>query len=306
MYVRVMRTAILAFFVAQTLLSAPSSDLDVRVTKEIDRLSAVLKAIDTPSLSADIKPMVDGNRKGLDRVREATTPLARLYRLRNAYIGIETLRFALDHKSAESSIAAVQKLADASRAGVMKPLATISGPSLQIALQQAAANRAEKLFKASVPYGKVAGAPSGLFYVGEAEANRRFRDFVESLNLGMASEPRPNASAIRAALAKLDTAALAVYDKDPAGRFTANLSSRLKEAHELSDRGWLEGAALTLLEARDDLQKKNLGVNLATTATSKDSIATIFPSYASLFTAQAAEKQIPKSVTVTLVRWPYT
>jgi len=99
-----MRIALFAFFVAQTLLSAPS-DVDVRLTKEIDRLNGVLKSLDTPA--PDIKPMIEGNRVMLDRARTAASPLVRLYRLRDAYVGIETLRYDLEHKSAESSLDAV-------------------------------------------------------------------------------------------------------------------------------------------------------------------------------------------------------
>jgi hypothetical protein len=308
-----MRIALLSFFLATRLLA---SDLDARLSKELDRLDATLRTIDSPSLEKDAKPIVEGNRVLLNRARAATSPFVRVYRMRDAYVGIETLRYVIDHKAAEASLARVQTLANASRSAIEKPLAPMSGPALQLALRQIVANRAEKLFRASVPFGKAASPANGLFYLGEAEGNRKFRDFIESLPFGGGAEPRPNPSAIQSALTKLDTAALAAFEDDPAGRSAVPLSARLKEARELSDRGWLEGAALTLTEAQLDLNRREPAGLLkhAATPARTDSIATmwsaedggVLPLYASLFANTPAGKKIPKNVTVTLVRWPYT
>ena len=310
-----MRIALLAHvLLAQTVLAAPAH-LDVRVANELDRLEGIVHAIDTPALSKDVKPMLEGNRVLLNRARAAASPLVRVYRMRDAYVGIETLRYALNHKAAESDLAAVQALADAVRASIEKPLAPISGPALQVALRQIVANRAQKLLRASVPFGKAASPANGLFYIGEAEGNRRFRDFIETLPFGTGGEPRPNAGALRADLAKLDTAALAAFEEDPAGRSAVPLSARLKESRELLDRGMLEGAALTMLEAQIDLSRRGTAISARkSAATPRDSIAAVFaeenkavlPLYASFFVGGVAEKKIPKNVTVTLVRWPYT
>jgi hypothetical protein len=310
-----MRFALAALFVTQTLLSAPPPHLETRLSRELDRLDVVLKTIDSPALAKDVKPIVEGNRMLLNRARAATSPLVRLYRMRDAYVGIETLRYVLEHKSDESSLAAVQALADASRASIDKRLPAISGPALQVALRQIVANRAQKLLRASVPFGKAASPANGLFYIGEAEGNRRFRDYLETLPFGTGSEPQPNPAAIRSTLARLDTAALAAFEEDPAGRSAVPLSARLKEARELADRGMLEGASLTMLEAQLGLQRRGTAIDAPTSAaTPHDSIAAMFanenkevlPLYASLFSNAPAEKKIPKNVTVTLVRWPYT
>ncbi len=317
-----MRIALASLLVAMAVLAATS--LDAPLTRELDRLDATLRGIDTPSLSKDAKPIVEGNRTLLARARAAASPLVRVYRMRDAYVGIETLRYVIEHKSAEADLARVQALANASRGAIEKPLAPMSGPALQIALRQIVANRAEKLFRASVPYGKAAAPANGLFYLGEAEGNRKFRDFIASLSFGGAAEPRPNAAAVKAALTKLDTAALAAFEENPAGRSTVQLSARLKEARELADRGMLEGAALTLLEAQLDISRREAPAGaLKRTATLRphmDSIAAmwqamgaeearadeVLPLYASLFANVRPEKKIARDVTVTLVRWPYT
>jgi hypothetical protein len=318
-----MRIALLSFLVAAQLSASP---VELRLSKEIDRLDALLRGMNTASTP---QAMIEGNRTLLNRARAATSPLLKLYRMRDAFVGVETLRYALEHKSAESDLRRVQALADASRAAIEEPLAPMNGPALQLALRQIVANRAEKLLVASVPFGKAASPANGLFYVGEADSNRKFRDFVSGLSLAMPAEPRPNLAAIRAALKRLDGEALAAFEKDPAGRSAVGLSARLKEARELADRGSVEGAALTLLEAQLDISRRGAPPSKARTTprlVPSDSIASVFqtaaredggetsrmilgdvlPLYASLFATVPGEPKTPKNVTVTLVRWPYT
>jgi hypothetical protein len=303
-----MRTSLLLLFLATRVLASPVDD---RLAKEIARLDSVLKSLDTPSLAQDARPMLDGNRSLLNHARSTANPSLRLYRLRDAAIGIDTLNYILGHKRDESDMKRVQALADAVRPSIDKQLAPMSAPALQHALRQVAANRAQKLLRASIPYGKASGPANGLFYIGEAEGNRRYRDFVESVPLGNTSEARPNPAAIASTLKRLDSAALAVYDKDPTGRAAAALSATLKEARELADRGMLEGAALLMTEAQ-----RTAAVPVAN-AVHTDSISSalqasetvpkdVIPLYASLFANTTAERNIPKNVTVTLVRWPYT
>ena len=302
------------------------SPLEPRLTQEIDRLDALLRSVNS---AAAPQAMIEGNRTLLARARSASTPLLRVYRLRDVYVGIETLRYAVDHKSAESDLARVQALANAARPAIDKPLSAMNAPALQLALRQIVANRAEKLLRASVPYGKASSPANGLFYIGEAEGTRKFRDLLESLSFGGTSEVRPNAAAINAALTKLDTSALAAFEQDPAGRSAAGLSARLKEARELAERGSLEGAALTLLEAQLDISRRSAPqakAAVALRAPRGDSIAAVFeaaaredggdtarilmntvlPLYGSLFVNGPIEKNARKIVTVTLVRWPYT
>jgi hypothetical protein len=317
-----MRIALLSLLLAAQLSASP---LEPRITKEIERLDAVLRGISPAAAPA---AMIEGNRTLLNRARAATSPLLKLYRLRDAYVGIETLQYALDHKPAENDLRRVQALADVSKAAIDEPLAPMNGPALQLALRQIVANRAQKLLVASVPFGKAASPANGLFYVGEADSNRKFRDFVSSLSFGMPAEPRPRLAAINAELNRLDTVALAAFEKDPAGRSAVGLSARLKEARELADRGSLEGASLTLLEAQLDISRRGTpsAKVKATAAVPKDSITSVFenaaredggetsrmitsdvlPLYASLFVNVPGQTKVPKNVKVTLVRWPYT
>jgi len=302
-----MRIALLALFLATPLVA---SSVDTRLAQEIDRLDGVLRSLDTPELDKDARPMLEGNRALLNRARAATSPSVRVYRLRDAAVGIETLRYIIRHKADEKSLVRVQTLAKASRASIEKPLAPMNGPALQIALRQIAATRAQKLLRASVPFARAASPANGLFYLGEAEGNRKYRDFVESLPLGSVSEPRPNAAAIDAALVTLDTAALAAFEKDPAGRAAVGLSANLKEARQLAERDMLEGAALMMTEAqrraRVKVPKAVRSDSIAAMWQAEEGGRDVLPLYASLFAAAPAQAKIAKNVTVTLVRWPYT
>jgi len=318
-----MRYALAGLLIATQLSASP---LQPRLTQEIDRLDALLKSV---TASADTQAMVEGNRTLLARARAARSPQLGIYRLRDAFVGIETLRYAVAHKPDESDLVRVQALANAERAAIERPLSAMSEPALQLALRQIVANRAAKLLRASVPYGKASSPANGLFYIGEAQGNRKFREFLETLSFGGPAEERPNVQAINAALTKLDTSALAAFEEDPAGRSAVGLSARLKEARELAERGSLEGAALTLLEAQLDISRRsappaNAAADLRSPRT--DSIATMFesvaredggdtariitnsvlPLYRSLFANVPPRKKPPTNVTVTLVRWPYT
>ncbi|MCU1347586.1 MAG: hypothetical protein JWO56_616 [Acidobacteria bacterium] len=311
--------------------SLSASDFDARLAKELDRLTSALQAIDAAAMPKELAPMLDENRKMVERVRNTKDPLVRAYRLRDAYAGVETMRYLAAHRTGANDLAQVRVLSKAIGSAYGKPLAAMRAPALQLALRQNAANRAEKLYRAALPYGKVDAPSSGLYYLGEAEGNRRYRAFVESLPFEGSEEPRPNRAALLAALQKLDTAAIAAFERDPAGRSALGMSSRLKEARELLDRGWLEGAALMLLEAQLDISRKGNAPAVKTggpaAATHPDSLhamwqaiavedrkgetarfisADVLPLYGSLFRAVALEKKPIRSVTITLVRWPYT
>ena len=318
-----MRFAFAALLLATQLAALP---LESGLKQEMDRLDALLRSVSVPAAPP---AMVEGNRTLLARARSASSPLLQVYRLRDTYVGIETLRYAIDHKGDESDLSRVQKLANAVQTGINKSHPRTHGPALQTALRQIVANRAEKLIRAAVPYGKASEPANGLFYVGEAEGNRRFRDFLDSLSFGAGAEARPNIAAIHAALTKLDTSALAAFEQDPAGRSAVGLSARLKEARELAGRGSLEGAALLLLEAQLDVSRRTAPPAKAAAAiraahadsitsmfeaaaredggdTSRIITTTLLPLYASLFNHAPGQKTVPKNVTVTLVRWPYT
>lgn len=321
--------AILSLLLCAAPLAA--ADLEAPVTKELARLDGVLRNIDTASLTPELAPLADGSRKLLDRVRATKDPLVRLYRLRDAFIGVEALRYVIEHRGASKDLAQVEALEAASRDAIERPLAPMAGPVLQLALRQETHNHAQVLHRAAVPYAKVDAPASGVYYLGEAEGNRRYRELVESLPFEKQNEPRPNRAALEAALQRLDTAALAAFERDPGGRSAIGMSARLKEARELFDRGSLEGAALLLVEAQLDISRKNAAAKIATaritSAPHADSLsamlraiareeaandtarivtADMLPLYSSLFAKVPVAKKPPRVVTVTLVRWPYT
>jgi len=328
-----MKSAVAALLLVAGYL--PASDFDARLANELGQLTAKVQALDAAGLPKPLVPMLDQNRKLLDRVRKTRDPLVRAYRLRDAYAEVETLRYLAAHNAAANDLEQVRTLSKAIASLYDKPLAAIHGPALQLALRQNALNRAGKLYRAALPYGKADSPSSGLYYLGEAEGNRRYGAFIETLHFDGGDEARPNRAALLAALQKLDTAAIAAFERDPAGASAAAMSSRLKEARELVDRGWFEGAALMLLEAQLDISRKAPGAGKATAPTRAaspggphaDSLqamwqaiaaedaanetaryirADVLPLYGSLFRPAAAGQKPTRSVTITLVRWPYT
>jgi hypothetical protein len=198
---------------------------------------------------------------------------------------------------------------------------------LQRALVESAATRAERLFRASLPYARASAPFSGVYYLGEAEGNRKFRDFVQSLRGSDVAEPGPSRERLRAAIDALEHDTLKVFGGDVTNQKLVAVSVRLKEANELLDAGRLDGATLLLLEARLALSRR--GDRLAADAgaePAKGSVvsmleawaadeeapvaelvrADVMPFLGSLLRPAGAARRGPSAVTVTLVRWPYT
>ena len=246
--------------------SRPSVDGELA---RLEALQAKLARQDAP------KQLVDVNRKALDAVREAKTPRERLYRLRGAFVNVETLAFVQEHK--DEPFEALWKSRTAPRA----TQAAENTALLQRALIETSSNQAEKLFRASLPYGKAAGAESGLYYLANAEANAKFALFVRSLPLEK-PQASPTESELRAVLADVEAETLRKFEIRP--------SAGAKEARELIDRGSLAGATLALLETHRDLGNR------------------IDPTEMQLWTrgAQPVAAKDPRAVQVTLLRWPYT
>src|SRR5262249_38266382 len=123
-----------------------------------------------------------------------------------------------------------------------------SGPLLLVALAEAAHDQGEKLYLAALPYGKAAGPGAGLYYLGQAEGQRRFGDFAAQLAGELPQrEPPPARSALGAALAALESESLVAFDRNPGGGDLIATSASLKEARELFEAGADEGATLALL-----------------------------------------------------------
>jgi hypothetical protein len=234
------------------------------------------------SLQADLakrgaaRQLLDVSKQSLAAVREAKTPQERLYRLRGAFVSVEMLAFIEEHEGEPfEDLWQSRKAPRASQAPENTAL-------LQRALIETSSNQAEKLFHASLPYGKAAGAQSGLYYLATAEANAKFALLVRSLPLET-PQPSPTESELRAVLAELESETLRKFEIRP--------SSGVKEARELIDRGSLAGATLVLLETHRDLGHPTDPVRM-----------TLWTRGAQ----NASAVKRPNAVKVTLLRWPYT
>jgi hypothetical protein len=226
---------------------------DVLVNAELERLRVAQAQLEKAELPEMLKGETKTTGEVLEQAVKSKSPVVRLYRLRNAFIYIETLRFVDEHEAAAGS---VEKLETFWRERKPASVTVSQGPLLATALIQASANRAEVLYRASLPYGKVSGPLSGLYYLGEADANARFAELVRSMTApaGEAQAP-PEQAKLRAALEGMEKEMLTAFGKDPVGRPVIGVSVRLKEARELLDRGSLAGATLLLLEARRSLER---------------------------------------------------
>jgi hypothetical protein len=291
------------------------------VPEELDRLSALLAKIETDGAPAALKETFAPNRAAIDRVRKTTSPHLRLYRLRDAYVGVATAAFVAAQKDAAAN--GDQFLALWS-AQPVRTIATPAGmPLLHASLVQSSSNRAEKLYRASLPYGKADGPFSGVYYLGEAHANAAFAQLVASLDAREDEQP-PRANVLRNALEAMETEMLGAFGKDPAAPAMIGVSVRLKEAGELLDRGSLAGATLMILEARlmygratapevkgavappADLPKDSMA-ELWRASDNPIAARDVLPYYGSLRKqVAAAPAMAAKRVKVTLIRWPYT
>ena len=239
--------ALLLLTACRASAEADASATDARVLQEVERLATVQAKLAAGSVPDIVKESVKPNGEALERVRTATSPQLRLYRLRDAFIGIEAVSFVAAQKDAAKSVDTFIALWKASPT---QSIPTPAGaPLLHAALVEQASNKAEKLYRASLPYGKADGPFSGVYYLGEAHATAAFGRFVASLGVRNAEEP-PKAGALEKAIDGLETDMLAAFDKDPAAPAMIGVSVRLKEARELFERGSLAGATLLLLEAR--------------------------------------------------------
>jgi hypothetical protein len=303
---------------------------EVRVGQEIDRLDAALRKLEATRIPGGLVDLRRGARATLTRADKSRSALLRLYRMRDAVVGIGTLGFLVEHQAAGGDLAGVTALWNQRRALFPLPTPPSRGSALDRALAETAGNRAAKLFVASLPYAKASSPGDGLYYLAEAEGNRQYRLFVESLaGENASSEPAPRREALEAAMRLLDAETVAAFDRDPAGFSAVNPSAHLNESHELADQNLLDGAALTLLETRLILGRSNPASRPASPPSRLDSIAgsiralfeavaaespekaaairsDVLPLYASLFVATSANHRPRPEVTVTLVRWPFT
>jgi hypothetical protein len=317
-----------------------SAELERRITNETARLEAQLKTVDRAKLPEDIAGLANGFGDSFKRIRATKSPELRLYRLRDTFIGIETLRFFAANPKAGQTLDDLHALVASRRPAYEAKLDAPAGPVLYRALAEQAANRARVLYRASAPYGKISDPMwGGLYYLGEAEGNLEFRDFVVSLPAGIAAddEPRADEARLTAAANQLEHDALAFFEKNPTAMSAVPASAKLKEARELIAAKLNDGAMLALVEVKLALARKIAEADPgsvhegaqppAQAKESEESLPSLLqamtreaqppvkvvvardvvPFYASLLEPLAAKNVItPAAVTVTLVRWPYT
>ncbi len=251
------RTAILVALIAAPAMSAPAdAKLEASLDKAMDHAEQSLKKTEDAKIEKDFSEMIEPYRQRLAKARSASSPLVRLYRLREAYIGAESLDFVREHRSSGNDLESFREFWNQNRPRFVKKSPARSGPFLQVALRQAAANKAEKLFFASLPYAKVSQPVYGLYYLAEAEGNLRFRDFIDSLSIGNVDGRAPRSAELEAAYNTLQDETLKFFELDPASRAPIAVSVRLKEARELLDQKTNEAATLALLETRLTLSRQ--------------------------------------------------
>lgn len=276
------KLALLALLLAACSRSETPS-LDAALNGELARLDATLKTMKPSNLAK-------AHGAAIAKARAAKTADVRLYRMRDAWVGVQTLAFLKEHNDANADMAKMEALWKERGPAIAKKPAP-HGSRLQRALIEASANRARKLYRASLPYGKADGPGSGLYYLAEADANARFGEWVASLP---GDDQAARSYALDEPMKVLENDMLKAFAADPSGKTTIAVSTRFKESRELHDQQLDDGAALMLLEARMRLDRTTdelLPAQLAKMPAGH---------------AQVAAAKKPSSVKITLVRWPYT
>ena len=316
---------------AVAMVAAPEREAAGNVlTAEIARLEHVLAELEKAALPEDVKGVAGSLREPLARAKSAPAPDYQLYRLRDAYVGIETLAFLAQNAAAGESVAAFEKLWNAHQAGRTAKQPKVSGTLVQRALIDSAMTRAERLDRASLPYAKASAPWSGVYYLGEAEANRKYAAFVRALAQGERGnvEKSPSRDRVAAALDAIERETLAIFGADISNQKLIAVSVRIKEARELLAAGRIDGAVLLATEARVALLRRGgaRGTHTAPRVIAPASLealllswagdeeapmgetlrADVVPWYRSLYAQAPAAAKTAAQVKVTLVRWPYT
>ena len=226
------------------------------------------------------------------------------YRSRETFLKRETDAFLAQHPVED--FAALEKIWKDLGENYPTP-AVEPGPLLQTALVEIARNRAEKLYRASLPYGKASAPKDGVYYLAQAEASRKFAD---SITIEGRREAPPARDQLRAALQSLEREAYEQFARDSSRRSLV-FSAKLKEARELIERGSLAGATLVLLETRRDASPTARGKIEVTGKSTLHSAFRDQPAALALLDAMmsgtlAVANTAAAPVTVTLIRWPYT
>jgi hypothetical protein len=239
-----------------TLLAIACAAAADPVADEINRLEQSAGAIDKEKLDPQLHDLIGIAKDRIALAKSTTDPLVRLYRLRDAMIVTETLTFVAAHPDENAKLEAFEALWKRER-GRFDDHASAHNRLLHGALAQAARNRAGKLYHASLPYARVAQPWSGVYYLGEAAANQRFAEFIDSLSSDEAGvEARPALAALHSAADAIDRGMLEFFEGDPTNRAAIPVSAKMKELRELLSAGAVDGATLLLLETRLELSRR--------------------------------------------------
>lgn len=309
----------------------PARSLASQLEDEIARLDGLVTELQKAELPDSLNGVPKPASASLERPKRASSDLVRLYRLREPFIAAEAYSFIAENAQASANLETIERLWKSSESRFETSIPDDPAHALQRALVQAAGNRAEKLYRASLAYAKIDSPSSGLYYLAEAYGNLRFRDFVASLDLPDAGASI-NRESLRLALEQLEQETLKTFGADPGANSMIPVSVRLKEARELFNSGLLEGSALTLIESKLALRTRAVPEDAGRSSAagieeqSSDGIRSmllsllegeeaslsavvrndLIPLYDSLALDRNASPSAPALVTVTLVRWPYT
>ena len=315
---------------ARNPVPAPAADIAPRVDAEINRIAALYASLMKSGLPKEVVGELERYGPLIDSARKAQTPAYRLYRLRTPFVGVETVAYVQKHPDAMKDLAALERLWISQRVRFAPRQPASKGRLLARALVDSGFNRGEKLYVASLTYGRITAPLFGLYYLGEAEGSVKFAEFVSSIEFGGSDEALPAASSLAATAERLQQEMLAGFEKDPNGRSMIAASSRMKEAREMLDGKKYAGATLALLETKLEISRQTGVASPAPNIANADSsslgelwtaihrehddaktrnivAADVLPLLASFDKSAApAPRARTASVTVTLVRWPYT
>jgi hypothetical protein len=234
--------------------------LEARLDAEVERLAVLAASLERddvlPEAFCEKLNSVPNQLAGAGP--EAALPL-RFYRLRQPFVLLETLVWVSDFPEAGRDLARLEALWRGQAQRFEVDPAPVGGPPLLVALTQRSANRAAKLYRAALPYGRVSSPLDGLYYLGEALGELRFSNFVASLltpERDVFHGPAADDAAVAGALDSLESEMVEAFAADPGSPTMVPVSARLKEARELLESGRLEPAALVLLESRFVLSRR--------------------------------------------------
>jgi hypothetical protein len=336
--------AVLAALAACGVAGEPKGD---PLTAEIGRLSASLKGKPAgDSMWAEVRQSSEPALVRAEEDLRSGRQLLALQRIAGTRAGLTTVEYLKERPSGQHREMAAFEAEWARLGGVLRddlgaPSSAAFGevrPAAVRALAEAAFPQVRGFYEASLEYGRSTRPTEGLYYLGNAQAQRDLVGFFREIS-EPSSRREPPVRAIGPELDALEAEMLAAY-RPPASidrhREFIEASSSLKEARELDAAGLHHGALLRYLQTalrfaplrpappsggdwkalESRLSAGNvdhsLGRLFLETAQAEPALAPaitgdVLPRYfAALEPARPAPPKPAPRVTVTLVRWPYT